>query len=160
MSEAMTTSATKNRARGAVLMGVATAAATAIPLGRLPLGRTAAVSAALGAAAMGAGLFVARARDASTPVATSDHEGPATGPHRSRTVQGAAIGTVAAGAAASFGMTTSVLADRWIEKGVRALGSERPRLWMMAGAGVLGTVLEWFDQPTPSSDSPAAAPEA
>ncbi|WBL18416.1 hypothetical protein [Citricoccus sp. NR2] len=160
MSEAMTMSVTTKRLRGAVLMGATTAVATAIPLGRLPLGRTAAVSAVLGAAAMGAGLLVARARDASTPVATCDHEAPATGPHRSRTIQGVAILTVAAGAVASFGMTTSVLADRWIEKGVRALGSQHPRLWMIAGAGVLGTMLEWFDQPAPSSDSPEASPEA
>lgn len=150
MSTADAQAQSTKRARAVVLMGVFTAAGTAIPLGRLPLGPTAAVSAGVGVGLMGASVLLAsREKQPAEPTV-----GPA------RTAKAAAVGMVLGGAVVSFGMTTSVLADRWIERGVRALGSRRPRVWMMAGAGVLGAALEWVDQRTPSSDSHEATATA
>ncbi|MGO1183864.1 MAG: hypothetical protein ACTHZ5_11950 [Micrococcaceae bacterium] len=157
MSAADAQAQSTKRARTVVLMGLFTAAGTAIPLGRLPLGRTAAVSAGVGAGLMGASLLLARRENEPTETEGQPAE-PTVGP--ARTAKAAAVGMVLGGAVVSVGMTTSVLADRWIEKGVRALGSRRPRAWMIAGAGVLGAALEWADQRTPSSDSHEAAATA
>lgn len=139
-----------DRARKALLMGAVTAAGTAIPLGRLPLGRTAAISAGLGAATMGAGLLFARNRDNNGESVPSEQQSPA------RKFRAVATGMVVAGTVVSAGMTSSVLADRWIEDGLRRCGNTRPRVWMIAGAGVLGAVLEWADAYAPSPDSPEA----
>lgn len=157
MSTADAQAQSTKRARAVVLMGVFTAAGTAIPLGRLPLGPTAAVSAGVGVGLMGASMLLASREK--QPVGTAEQPAePTVGP--ARTAKAAAVGMVLGGAVVSFGMTTSVLADRWIERGVRALGSRRPRVWMMAGAGVLGAALEWVDQRTPSSDSHEATATA
>lgn len=140
------------RLRRALGMGLATGAASAIPLWRIPraplllwTGGLAAVAAAGGSA-----LAMDRMRREEEVQGTA---GPAK-PLARRIAGPALIGTAAGGVAAGTMWLTAV-SDRWAEAFVARLGARRPRTTYAVAAGVLTAVVEYADS---SQQKPSAPP--
>ncbi|MEO9246368.1 hypothetical protein ABDK96_01565 [Citricoccus nitrophenolicus] len=143
------------RLRRALGMGLATGAASAIPLWRIPraplvlsTGGLAAVAAAGGSA-----LAMDRMRREEEVQGTA---GPAK-PLARRIAAPALIGTVAGGVAAGAMWFTAV-SDRWAEAFVARLGARHPRATYAVAAGVLTGALEYADSSQQKPSAPPSTP--
>ena len=143
------------RLRRALGMGLATGAASAIPLWRIPraplvlwTGGLAAVAAAGGSA-----LAMDRARREDEVQGTA---GPAK-PLARRIAGPALIGTAFGGLAAGSMWFTAV-SDRWAEAFVARLGARHPRATYAVAAGVLTAVLEYADPSREKKSSTSPSP--
>ncbi|MGM7667104.1 hypothetical protein [Microbacterium sp. A93] len=144
------------RLRRALGMGLATAAASAIPLWRIPrrplvlwTGGLAAVAAAGGAA-----LAMDRARREDEVQGTARPAKPL-----ARRIAGPALIGTAVGSAAAGTMWFTAVSDRWAEAFVARLGARRPRATYAVLAGVVTAAVEYAD-PAQRATSPSGAEKA